>query len=116
MKKLFSIIFLVSSVALFAQESEIDNTLISDTTISQKDLIIDSLISNLNQQDWSYLRAKMDWAWYGKLFIHFNRHGISKKVKYNIESGYVHEEDLYLRTRKQLIRQVKKNTLKKGSF
>ena len=113
MKKLLSIIFLFLSITLFAQESEIDNTLNSDSSISQKDFIIDALISYLNQQDWSYLRAKKDWGWYGKLVIHFNRHGISNKVKYKINTGFVHENDLKLPTKRKLVRQVKKTLLKR---
>ena len=65
----------------------------------------------MNQEDWSYLRSTTDWAWYGKLFIHFNKHGISNKVKYDIEGGHGHEENLYSQRRKQLIRQVKQTLL-----
>ena len=113
MKKLLVICYLVFSITLYAQGGENIDTPISDTTISQQDYIVDSLINYLNKQDWSYLQAKEDWAWYGKLFVHFNRHGISNKVKYNIESGYVHDDDFYLRTKKQLKHQVKQTLLNK---
>ena len=111
MKKLLVICYLVFSITLYAQSGENKDTPISDTTISQQEFIVDSLINYLNMQDWSYLRAKEDWAWHGKLFVHFNRHGISNKVKYKIESGYVHDDDFYLQTKKQLIRQVKQTLL-----
>ena len=111
MKKSLVICFLVLSITLFAQDDKNKDTSTSGTTISQQEYIVDSLINYLNKQDWSYLRAKKDWAWHGKLFVHFNKHGISNKVKYNIESGYVHDDDFYLRTKKQLIRQVKQTLL-----
>ncbi len=111
MKKLLVICSLVFSITLYAQRGENKDTPISDTTISQQENMVDSLIDYLNKQDWSYLQAKEDWAWHGKLFIHFNRHGISNRVKYSIEHGYVHQEDFYSRTKRQLKRQVKQTLL-----
>jgi len=111
MKKLLIICFLGFSITLFAQSGENKDTPISDTTISFQENIVDSLIDYLNNQDWSYLRVKEDWAWHGKLFIHFNRHGISNRVKYSIEHGYVHHDDLYSQAKRQLKRQVKQTLL-----
>ena len=62
MKKLLVICSLVFSITLYAQSGENKDTPISDTTISQQENMVDSLIDYLNKQDWSYLRAKEDWA------------------------------------------------------
>ena len=76
-----------------------------------EDLILDSLISYLNQQDWSYLKAKNDWGWHGDIIIIFNKKGFVKRVRSDFNSGYTHQDDIYLRTADRLKRQVRK-TLK----
>lgn len=77
----------------------------------QEDLILDSLISYLNQQDWSYLKANNDWGWHGDIIILFNKKGFVKRVRSDFHSGYTHQDDIYLRTADRLKRQVRK-TLK----
>ena len=52
-----------------------------------EDLILDSLISYLNQQDWSYLKAKNDWGWHGDIIIIFNKKGFVKRVRSDFHSG-----------------------------
>ena len=79
--------------------------------IINEDLILDSLISYLNQQDWSYLKAKNDWGWHGDIIIIFNKKGFIKRVRSDFHSGYTHQDDIYLRTANRLKRQVRK-TLK----
>jgi hypothetical protein len=80
-----------------------------------EDLILDSLISYLNQQDWSYLKANNDWGWYGDIIIIFNKKGFVKRVRSDFHSGYTHQDDIYLRTADRLKRQVRK-TLKQGDL
>ena len=66
--------------------------------IISADLILDSLISYLNQQDWSYLKAKNDWSWHGDIIIIFNKKGFVKRVRSDFHSGYTHQDDIYLQT------------------
>ena len=81
----------------------------------QKEQIADSLVAYLNQQDWSYLKAKNDWGGHGELITYFNTKGIIKKVRSDFHSGYTHQDDIYLGTADRLKRQVRK-TLKKRDF
>ncbi len=80
---------------------------------NESDGIKDSLISYLNHQDWSYLKAANDWSWSGNLIILFNDKGVIKKVRSDIQSGHTHKDDLLLGTRGKFKRQVRKSLRKK---
>ena len=74
-----------------------------------KDLLTDSLLAYLNQQDWSYLKAENDWEWHGDIIMLFKKNGFIKRVKSDFQSGYTHKDDIRLRTADKLKRQVRKS-------
>ena len=69
---------------------------------------IDSMLVYLNEQDWGYMATTNDWVLHNYIIVSFNKNGIIKKVKFEIQSGVINDDDLFSKSIKQLKKQVKK--------
>ena len=69
----------------------------------------DSMLYYLNEQDWGFMETTNDWVLYNHIIVFFNKKGKIKKVKYEIQSGRIYQDDMYSRSIKHLKKQIKKS-------
>ncbi len=96
----------VTSVHTFLCKNDEKSNTTNEWLLSKQP--IDSMIVYLNEKDWGFMATKNDWVLFNHIIVFFNKKGKIKKVKYEIQSGTIYNDDLYSNSIKKLKKQVKR--------